>query len=174
LGHVAKSPALRRSDDPEGAIIDHMSETLQYPSEPTTAPQPVVMTSAQPYPPHLQTPPPYRPSRLNKVAAWVGIVAGSLVIIAVLFGSGFYLGRQTAPRVVEDRTSARPGQGDGPMIIPLPRGQFERPGPGIVIPNGPNGPTFQIPQIFPQFPMPQFPQFPQSPTTPQMPSQPHG
>jgi hypothetical protein len=156
-----------------------MGDTMQYPAEPTTAPQPVVMTGAQPFP-YPQAPPPYRPSRLNKVAAWVGIVAGSLVIIAVLFGSGFYLGRVTAPRVVEDRTSARPGQGNGPMIIPMPHGQFERPGPGIIIPNGPNGPTFQIPQIFPQFPMPQFPQFPQSPTTPQSPgtppspTQPHG
>jgi hypothetical protein len=144
-----------------------MNETLQYPSDPTTAPQPMAMPGTQPFPPPLQAPP-YKPSRLNKVAAWVGIVAGSLVIIAVLFGSGFYMGRQTAPPVVVDRSTAGPGQGDAPMIIPMPRGQFERPGPGIIIPNGPNGPTFQIPQIFPQFPMPQFP------TTPQSPSQPHG
>ncbi|OPX13085.1 hypothetical protein B1790_01575 [Mycobacterium sp. AT1] len=106
-------------------------------------------------------PPPAKPSRLNKVAAWVGIVAGSLVIVAVLFGSGFYFGRETAPAPTPDRSAA--GTEQGPMIMPMPRGQFERPGPGIVIPNGP---TFTLPNIFPQFPMP-----PQGPTT-QVPGQP--
>ena len=96
---------------------------------------------------HRAPPPQAKPSRLNKVAAWVSIVAGSLVILAVLFGSGFYFGRETAPKVPE-RTAVGTEQ-NGPMIVPLPRGQFERPGPGIVIPNGP---TFQLPNIFPQFP----------------------
>ena len=81
----------------QGTTIDHMNETLQYPSDPTTAPQPMAMPGSQPFPPPLQAPP-HKPSRLNKVAAWVGIVAGSLVIIAVLFGSGFYMGRRTTPR----------------------------------------------------------------------------
>jgi hypothetical protein len=49
------------------------------------------------------------------------------------------------------------------MIFPMPRGQFDRPGPGIVIPNGP---SFQLPNIFPQFPM-----SPQTPST-QTPGQP--
>ena len=81
------------------------------------------------------------------MAAWVGLAAGSLVIVAVLFGGGFYLGRETAPVPrPEERSQARVDQG-GPMIIPMPRGQFEQPGPGIVIPNGP---TFQLPNIFPQ------------------------
>ena len=150
----------------EGTTIDYPNETLQYPTDPSTAPQTMAMTGPPPYPPPLQTPP-HKPSRLNKVAAWVAIVAGSLVIVAVLFGSGFYMGRETAPRVVQDRSTAGTGQ-DGPMIIPMPHGQFDQPGPGIIIPNGPNGPTIQLPRIFPQFPMPQFP------TTPQSPSQPHG
>jgi hypothetical protein len=34
-----------------------------------------------------------RPNRLNQVAAWVAIAAGTLVILAVVFFSGFILGR---------------------------------------------------------------------------------
>lgn len=36
---------------------------------------------------------PYRHSRLNTVLAWVGIVAGIVFIVAVVFFSGFVLGR---------------------------------------------------------------------------------
>lgn len=140
-----------------------MSETVDYPGEAPTGPQTAVLPEGHyqqqapqglqgyAYPPFAQGPPQQvpqdKPSRLNKVAAWVGIVAGSLVIVAVLFGSGFYFGRETAP--VPAARVAGSEQG-GPMIMPMPRGQFERPGPGIVIPNGP---TFQLPNIFPQFPM---------------------
>ena len=153
-----------------------MSQTVDFPGDAPTGPQSAVLPEGPyqqapqgyPYPPFAQGPPPQaKPSRLNKVAAWVSIVAGSLVILAVLFGSGFYFGRETAPKVPE-RTAVGTEQ-NGPMIVPLPRGQFERPGPGIVIPNGP---TFQLPNIFPQFP--QFPQFPvptQAPNT-QTPGQP--
>lgn len=111
------------------------------------------------YPP-LPPPQQPKPSRVNKVAAWVGLAAGSLVIVAVLFGGGFYLGRATAPVPrPEERSQARVDQG-GPMIIPMPRGQFEQPGPGIVIPNGP---TFQLPNIFPQLPQPPSTQSPGQP-----------
>jgi hypothetical protein len=151
-----------------------MSETVDYPGEAPTGPQTAVIPEGPyshapqgyAYPPMPQGPPqPPRdkPSRLNKVAAWVGIVAGSLVIVFVLFGSGFYFGRATAPRPLERSTA---GTEQGPMIFPLPRNQFDRPGPGIVIPNLPNGPTFQLPNIFPQFPMPS-----QGPST-QSPGQP--
>ncbi len=140
-----------------------MSETVDYPGNAPTGPHTAVhpegsyQQAPQGYSQHaFPGPPPQpprdRPSRLTKVAAWVGIVAGSLVIVAVLFGSGFYLGRETAP-TPPDRSTAGTEQG-GPMLVPLPRGQFDRPGPGIVIPNGP---TFQLPNIFPQFPMPQAP-----------------
>ncbi len=33
-----------------------------------------------------------RPSRLNQIAAWVGIVAGIVFVVAVIFFSGFYAG----------------------------------------------------------------------------------
>ena len=153
-----------------------MSQTVHYPGDAPTGPQAAVrpespyppqFSQGYAYPPFSQVPPQFaqeKSGRLVKVAAVIGIIAGSLVIVAVLFGSGFYFGRETAPRPVE-RSNAGTEQG-GPMIFPMPRGQFDRPGPGIVIPNMPNGPTFQLPNIFPQFPVP-----PQPPTT-QVPGQP--
>ncbi|MDT5336543.1 MAG: hypothetical protein QOD90_2048 [Mycobacterium sp.] len=149
-----------------------MSETVDYPGEAPTGPQTAVLPEGHyqqapqgyAYPPPTYAPqqlPRERPNRLNKVASWVSIIAGSVVIIAVLFGSGFYFGRETAPRPQDGGVGA-PEQG-GPMIFPMPRGQFDRPGPGIVVPNGP---TFQLPNIFPQFPM-----SPQTPST-QTPGQP--
>lgn len=36
------------------------------------------------------------PSRLNQAAAWVGIVAGVLFIVAVIFFTGLVIGRSTA------------------------------------------------------------------------------
>lgn len=149
-----------------------MSNTIDYPTDAPTGPQTAILPEASQLPPqdpreyaYQPVPPqfaPYRPSRVNKVAAWVGIAAGSLVIVAVLFGGGFYLGRATAPTPAAPPSVTGNGPG-GPMIFPMPHGQFERPGPGIVIPNGP---TFQLPNIFPQFPM-----SPQSPST-QGPAQP--
>ena len=150
-----------------------MSETVDYPGDAPTGPHTAVLPEGPyqqapqgyGYPPVAQPPqyaPEEKPSRLNKVAAWVSIVAGTVLIVVVLFGSGFYFGRETAPQPVVDRSAAGSEQG-GPMIFPMPRGQFERPGPGIVIPNGP---SFQLPNIFPQFPL-----GPQSPST-QSPGQP--
>lgn len=152
-----------------------MNETVDYPGEPSVGPHTAVLPEGPyqqapqyAYPPMAQGPsqvPQDKPSRLTKVAALVSIVAGSVIIIVVLFGSGFYFGRETAPQVPAP-SAAGTDQG-GPMIIPMPRGQFERPspgsGPGIVIPNGP---TFQLPNLFPQFPI-----SPQAPST-QTPGQP--
>lgn len=37
----------------------------------------------------------HRTSRLNQAAAWVGIVAGVVFIVAVIFGTGFMLGKHS-------------------------------------------------------------------------------
>ncbi len=48
--------------------------------------------------PHAVEPPPRyddrygRPNRLNQALAWVGIVAGVLFVVAVIFFSGFFIG----------------------------------------------------------------------------------
>lgn len=36
-----------------------------------------------------------RPSRLNQVAVWVGIIAGVLFIVGSVFFTGYFLGRQS-------------------------------------------------------------------------------
>jgi hypothetical protein len=61
-----------------------MSETTSS-SEPATGP----LAAASPPPP---TESPRRPSRVTQAAAWVGIVAGVVFIVAVIFFSGFMLG----------------------------------------------------------------------------------
>jgi len=64
-------------------MLEAMSETSSTP-EPSTTP---VATTAPPQPAYVETEP--RRSRLPAVAAWVGIVAGVVFIVAVLFFSGF-------------------------------------------------------------------------------------
>ncbi|AFM19530.1 hypothetical protein Mycch_4835 [Mycolicibacterium chubuense NBB4] len=85
------------------------------------------------------------PSRLNKVAAWVGIAAGSVFVVAVLFGAGFFVGKQVGHDSRDDRgreMMMRPGT----VMLPMPpRGEFER-GPGFAGPFGPGGPMIQIPR----------------------------
>ncbi|WP_102145472.1 hypothetical protein [Mycobacterium hubeiense] len=112
-----------------------MSET---PDQPTT---PVV----------TQTPPPAprERSRLTAAAAWVGIVAGVVFIVAVVFFSGFVLGAHSGggPRG-HDR-----GHAVFHKVGPPPMGQFER-GPHIF-----RGPDFERPD------RPEPPQPPNAPTT---------
>ena len=36
-----------------------------------------------------------RPNRLNQASAWVGIVAGVVFVVAVVFFSGFFIGRSS-------------------------------------------------------------------------------
>lgn len=151
-----------------------MPETLDYPHDAFVGPRPpgpdgLDAPVPQPYafqpgPVPAQRFPPAKPNRLTKAAALVGLLAGSLVIVAVLFGGGFYLGRATAP-APQARTDRSAGslEQSGPMIIPMPRGQFQQQEPGITIPNGP---TIELPNIFPQMPMPS-----QEPST-QVPGQP--
>ncbi|MCH9733220.1 MAG: hypothetical protein K0U78_01480 [Actinomycetia bacterium] len=85
-------------------------------------------------------------SRLTKAAAWVGIVAGSLFIVVVIFGSGFFLGKHVdnGPRG-HDRKGhemvLRPGHGMPPMG---PRRAFER-RPGFAGPFGPGAAAVDVP-----------------------------
>jgi hypothetical protein len=90
------------------------------------------------------------------VAAWVGIVAGVVFIVAVIFFSGFLLGAQSGGHRGwghgdRDRDFAIVHKGPPPMFPMGPRGEFERPFP----PFGPGGPNFQGPS----------PQQPNAPTT---------
>ncbi|WP_240630952.1 hypothetical protein [Mycolicibacterium sp. GF69] len=132
-----------------------MSET---PSEPVTAP----VTDP---PRHDVTPVRGEPrrSRLGAAAAWVGIVAGVVFIVAVIFFSGFILGAHTGHHHRGghhgggDRDAGIFHRGPPPGFPMGPRGEFERPpfgGPG-----GPAGPRFGPPQS------PSAPQSPEAPTT---------
>lgn len=120
-------------------------------SGPTTAP--VLTPPPAPQPPSTPMgPPPVRaghPSRLTRAAAWVGIVAGSLFIVVVIFGSGFFLGTQVGddggPRGHHrggPELLMRPGPGMPPMG---PRGEFER-RPAFAGPFGPGGPLIELPR----------------------------
>ena len=63
-----------------------MTESPEPSTEPTTAPPEVVGRPRHDYTDH-------RPNRLYKVLAWIGIVAGVLFIVAVIFFSGVFFGR---------------------------------------------------------------------------------
>jgi len=67
-----------------------MSETSEDRPEPTA-----VASESRPVEPQPAVPPSGRydsPSRISQVLAWVGIVAGVVFIVAVIFFSGFILG----------------------------------------------------------------------------------
>lgn len=119
------------------------------PSEPATGP---VLTP--PPPPGVGLPPAgpapvyvEQSSRLTKAAAWVGIVAGSLFIVVVIFGTGFVVGKQVGdgPRG-HHRGGHEMGSRSGPAMPPMgPRGEFER-RPGFHGPFGPGGPIIEFPR----------------------------
>lgn len=149
----------RAPDDPRetpDTVVDK-SEVVETPevAEPPKPPPP------EPVP--VSAPAPRRPDRLYRVAAWVGIAAGTLVILVVVFGSGFFLGRQFGPMPHHGQF-----QFDG-------QSQFERgPQRGVdgsqMKPQGPFG-QFDRPNMdeFPQ--LPGFPAIPQSPRSPQSPDE---
>lgn len=121
-----------------------MSETTSS-SEPATGP--VATATPPPEAPPAVVAEPRGHSRLTAVAAWVGIVAGVVFIVAVVFFSGFFLGAHSG-----GHRGGHHGDGDRefgiihngpPPMFPMgpPRGEFERPFPG-----GPGGPNFQGPQ----------------------------
>jgi hypothetical protein len=138
-------------------MLGFMSET---PSSSESATGPVATATepaAAPPPAYVE---PRRPSRLTAVAAWVGIVAGVVFIVAVIFFSGFFLGAHSGGG---HRGGHHPGgevaifhKGGPPPMFPMgPRGEFERPGQGFQPPFGPSGPNFQGPS----------PQLPSAPST---------
>jgi hypothetical protein len=132
-------------------MIGGMSDPTPPPqeSEPATGP---VLTG--PPPPPSQPPaglPPQtiyvqQSSRLNKVAAWVGIVAGSVFIVAVIFGTGFMVGKHAGGGPRDHHGGQEMLLRPGPPMFPMgPPGQFGR-GPGFSGPFGPGGPMIELPR----------------------------
>lgn len=133
-------------------IIDGMSdETPQAPQTPETPETPT--DTFPPVQPATVEPAPaadHKPSKLNKVLAWVGIAAGSVFIVAVIFFSGYFMGLHAGHhhgmhkhrghghdssqfRDRDDRQGPPPG-----MWRPAFPG-----GPGFFFPGGPGGPGGQ-------------------------------
>jgi hypothetical protein len=134
-------------------MLGFMSEPTSS-SEPAT--DPVATTAEPPAAPAPAYVEPRRHSRLTAVAAWVGIVAGVVFIVAVIFFSGFVLGAHSGGGHRGghhgDGEVAIFHKGGPPPMFPMgPRGEFERPMP----PFGPGGPNFQGPS----------PQQPSAPST---------
>lgn len=107
--------------------------------------EPTSQTAATgPVAPPPSHPEPVAPRRsgIATTAAWVGIVAGVIFIVAVIFFTGFVLGATTAGHrgFHGDRGPVMfHHRGGPPPMFPMgPRGEFERPGPG--------GPNVQPPQ----------------------------
>lgn len=129
-------------------MIGRMTETPSTPASPTDPKtEPVFTDTPPPAYPAAPTEERRRPGRVTTIAAWVGIVAGVVFIVAVVFFSGFVLGKNSG-----DRFQRGGGAGHGQMMFhrdgppgmsPMgPRGQFERPG----MPFGPGQPGMQTPQ----------------------------
>ena len=128
-------------------MIELMTETPT-PAEPATGP-----VDTAPPPPHVPPPvaEPKRRSLLTSVAAWVGIVAGSVFVVAVIFFSGFILGAHSGGDHGHDRRDAMMFKHRGEPSFPMgpmgPTGHFER-GPFVFRgPNFPPGPPpTQVPE----------------------------
>jgi hypothetical protein len=63
-------------------MINDMTDTIDHPTTPTPAVEPPVAVRRE-------------PNGLYRVLAWVGIVAGVVFIVAVVFFSGFFLGKHS-------------------------------------------------------------------------------
>ena len=109
-------------------MLDVMSESTSTP-EPATTP---VATTTPPEPAYVEREP--RRSRLTAVAAWVGIVAGVVFIVAVVFFSGFILGSHSG-----GHRGGHHGGGDRDFAM------LHRGGPPPMFPMGPmgRGPTLR-------------------------------
>ncbi|HEY5283923.1 MAG TPA: hypothetical protein VIM14_14120 [Polyangia bacterium] len=121
-----------------------MTETPESSTETTATPEVV--------PPPWHDSREHRPARVYQVLAWVGIIAGVVFIVAVIFFSGVFFGRasggyhgwhrgyqggQMGPDgSMDDCPMIRPGGMMGPGQVG-PGGMM---GPGQVGPGGPMGP----------------------------------
>ncbi len=72
----------------------------------------------------------------------MGVVAGSVIIVAVIFGTGFFVGKEVGQESRADGGHHMVMRPAGPML-PM-HGGFER-GPGFPGPFGPGGPMIEIP-----------------------------
>ena len=78
-----------------------------------------------------------RPDRPNQILAWVGIVAGVVFIVAVVFFSGYFIGRSA-------HGDFRGGYPHG-MMGPSQTGPYGQMWPGMTGPGGMMGPNVQWP-----------------------------
>ncbi len=113
----------------------------------TTAPPPPPYGPAPAYGP---PPPERRGGRLNTVAAWVGIVAGVVFIVAIIFCTGFMLGVHSGGghRGGWDKGDRHPGmmfRHGGPPPAMMPLVPIEPNAPGFGPRPGPGGPNVQSP-----------------------------
>jgi hypothetical protein len=115
-------------------IMQLMSETPEFETEPTTSP----VATAPPPPPVYGDRPAYveparhRPKRLFKAAAWVVIVAGSVFIAAVIFFTGFILGAHSGGGHHRHHHGHGMMHDQGPGMMPMR--------PSFIFPGGPGGP----------------------------------
>jgi hypothetical protein len=70
-----------------------------------------------------------RPNRSNSILVWVGIVAGVVFIVAVVFFSGFFIGRSSSGNF-------RGGYHQPGMMWPTQTGPYGQTGPGMMGPGG--------------------------------------
>ncbi|MDH6196492.1 hypothetical protein M2272_003135 [Mycobacterium frederiksbergense] len=98
---------------------------------PVATPAPAAPAPAAPAAPPAQ----HKPSRLIQAVAWVGIAAGIVFIVAVVFGTGFFLGAHS------DGGHHRGGGGHdrGGMMMFHRDGPQMEPGRGMMPPFGPGG-----------------------------------
>ncbi|WP_197379046.1 hypothetical protein [Mycolicibacterium mengxianglii] len=110
-----------------------MSDIPEHPTQPVVANESVVRTAVE----HRDR----RSSRVVQAAAWVGIVAGTVFVVAVIFFSGFILGRHSDGGGHSGGAGRHHGMmfgdgGPGAPMMPMRPGQGFGPGG----PDGPGGP----------------------------------
>ena len=88
-------------------------------------------------PPHYRDDRYDRPDRPSQILAWVGIVAGVVFIVAVVFFSGYFIGRSA-------HGDFRGGYPHG-MLGPSQTGPYGQMWPGMTGPGGMMGPNVQWP-----------------------------